>query len=284
MADIKKPDTETGVSPSEAGTIKDEKFSQIKGKPIPSGHDSLGGASAEELSRKFYRWQNGVLKKVTQRPLVKGVTYFEVLNRNGEQILALSEGSDVSAGEVERIKNTLLKEFKIKISNSRFSYKGVARGFSTLGMTGSLMILSGLLEAVQLLEIPEQIDAIKEIKIDPIIVKNALKNSKFNAFLSNSRNTLQIISWEEVTELHSSNLLIDTETGNIAAVVLEATEDLDVGQIVGIGRSRFITKNVVMKSNIYKDNRINDVYYQSERGNWLVIGPSTGSWELFPFQ
>ncbi|KTC78167.1 hypothetical protein [Legionella brunensis] len=284
MADIKKPNTETGVSPTEAGTAKGEKVTVVKGKPIPSGHDALGGASSEELNRKFYRWQNGTLKLVTQRPPVKGVTYFEVLDRGGEKILALSEGADVSAGEVERVKQSLLKDFKIKISNSRFNYKGVARGFSTLGVSGSLMIISGVLGAIQLLEIPEQIDAIKETQIDPIIVDVALKQSKVSALLSNKRSTLQKISWEEGTELHSTNLLIDTETGNIAAVVLEATDELEAGQIVGIGRSRFVAENVLMKSNMYKDNRTNDVYFQSERGNWLVIGPSTGSWELFPFQ
>ncbi|KTD23904.1 Uncharacterised protein [Legionella lansingensis] len=284
MADIKKPNTETGVSPGEAGTTKDKGVNVVKGKPIPSGHDSLGGASSEELNRKFYRWQNGTLKQVTQRPPVKGVTYFEVLDRGGEKILALSEGADLSAGEVERVKQALLKDFKIKISNSRFSYKGVARGFSTLGVSGSLMILSGILEAIQLLEIPEQIDAIKETQIDPIIVDLALGKSKFSALLNNKRSSLQKISWEEGSELHSTNLLIDTETGNIAAVVLEATDDLEVGQIVGIGRARFVAENVLMKSNMYKDNRTNDVYFQSERGNWLVIGPSTGSWELFPFQ
>ncbi|WP_045105120.1 hypothetical protein [Legionella hackeliae] len=146
------------------------------------------------------------------------------------------------------------------------------------------MILSGVFEAIQLLEIPDQIDAIKETQIDPIIVDVALKQSRISALLDNKRSSLQEISWEEGSELHSTNLLIDTETGNLAAVVLEATDDLEAGQIVGIGRSRFITDNVVMKSNIYKDNRTNDVYFQSERGNWLVIGPSTGSWELFPFQ
>lgn len=284
MADIKKPNTETGVSPAEAGTVKDEGVQIVKGKPIPSGHDSLGGASAEEMSRKLYRWENGILKKVTQRPAVKGVSYFEVLEREGKKILILSSGSDVSTGEVERIKQSLLKDFKIKVSDTRLSYKGVARGFSTLGVTGSLMILSGIFEAIQLLEIPDQIDAVKETKIDPIIVDIALGQSKISALLSNKKSTLQKISWQEGTELHSTNLLIDTETGNIAAVVLEATDDLDAGQIVGIGRSRFVAENVIMRSNMYKDNRTNDLYFQSERGNWLVIGPSTGSWELFPFQ
>ncbi len=42
MADIKKPDTVNGVSPEERGTA--ETIELIKNKPIPSGHDSLGGA------------------------------------------------------------------------------------------------------------------------------------------------------------------------------------------------------------------------------------------------
>lgn len=284
MADNKKPQTETGVSPKEAGTIKNEGIQVVKGKPIPSGHDSLGGASSEELSRKFFRWENGILKQVTQRPLVKGVTYFEVLNKDGEKVLAISEGPDLSTGEVERVKQSLLKDFKIKISNSRFSYKGVPRGFATLGVTGSLMILGGVLEAIQLLEIPDQIDAIQATKIDPITVDRALAQSQFSALIKNRSSSLQKLSWEEGTELHSTNLLIDTQTGNIAAVVLEATNEFEVGQIVGIGRSRFVAENVVMKSNMYKDNRTNDLYFQSEKGNWLLIGPSTGTWELFPFQ
>ncbi len=213
-----------------------------------------------------------------------GVTYFEVLERNGEKILTLSEGTEISTGEVERVKQSLIKKFKIKISNSRLNYPGVPRGFISIGIAGGLMILSGILEAVQLLEIPEQIDAIKETKVDPIIVSEAIKKSRLESLLSNQRNNLQPISWEEGAQLNKTNLLIDTENGNILAVILEDTDDLQTGQIVGIGRSRFIDKNVIMKSKIFKDNRTNDVYFQSERGDWQMIGPSTGSWELFPFQ
>lgn len=246
-------DDERGISSK--GLIG--RVTRVKDKPIQSGHDALGGKSGEEDGRRFFKYKGHKLTEVLQRyestSSVTGDIYIEV-ERGNLQVGTLPNDKKLTPGDVEIMKRQLKNEFKIDIKSTSirgFRPRGYANIGSMIGIAGGLAIIGGLMEAVQWLEFPEQIDEIKRSKIDPLIIQRALYSSQLESVSRGEINRLKIVNDTYQGKNYPTNIIIDTETGILYCVILEATEIFSVGEIVGVKALSAYDKNSYSK--IFRD-------------------------------
>jgi hypothetical protein len=231
---------------------------RVKNKPIQSGHDALGGKSSEEDRRRFFKYKGRKLTEVLQRyestSSMTGDIYIEV-ERGNLQVGTLPNDKKITPGDVEIMKRQLKNEFEIDIKSTSirdFRPRGYANILSMIGIAGGgLALIGGLINAVQWLEFPEQIDEIKKSKIDTLIVQRALNNSQLESVSRSEINRLKIVNDIGQGKNYPTNVIIDSETGILYCVILEATEIFSVGEIVGVKALSLYDKSSYSK--IFRD-------------------------------
>jgi hypothetical protein len=266
-------DDERGISSKGIGRV-----TLVRNKPIQSGHDALGGRSGEEDGRRFFKYKGRRLTEVIQRyesaSSVTGDIYVEV-ERGKLKVATLPNDKKLTPGDLEIMKRQLKNEFEIDIKSTSirgFKSRGYATIGSMIGIAGGLALVGGLMEAVQWLEFPEQIDEIKRSKIDPLVVQRALYKSQLESVSASEINRLKIVNDIYQGKNYPTNILIDSETGILYCVILEATEIFSVGEIVG-----------VKALSVYDKNSYSKIFRDYDEGYTYAFFPGDG-WGRFHFK
>lgn len=272
-------DDERGISAK--GTEEEIKVELKKG-PMLSRHNESGtGGSLEEknLRKKYgtwYKWNGKSLEPTFERPSIDtrpGIVYVGIDKKT--KIPMQIGGTEIGEADAARIKGALARK-GVPFTEGYSLFGKKLRGFSTLGaqigIAGGMAIIGGLIEAVQWLEFPEQIDEIKQARIDPVVVRRALDKYQVESVIRNEISRLEIVNDNFMGKNYPSNILIDADKGRLYCVVLEATDKYSLGEIVG-----------VKALSLYDRNNYSKIFRDYEEGYTYAYFPGEG-WGRFPFR